>query len=194
MVSMCTTIFKDNLQLVIKLLTDIELVRLFLHHHLMLLQVLLQVGCHAKLFVTVDTVEVKLVRCLLVRSQVPLVEEDHRALFTLDRPVHLVVHNLVREKREKERKKRREKPCASPDPSVRCSTTRRSDISANTFSLSGDLSSSSSSPHRLHVHSFLFPLLPPSSNLSLAPRPCKGHIFRGKRKVTIYCPDIIISL
>ena len=92
------TIFKHNLQLVNEFLTDIGLVRLFLHHHLMLLQVLLQVGCHAKLFVTVDTVEVKLVRCLLVRSQVPLVEEDHRALFTLDRPVHLVVHNLVREK------------------------------------------------------------------------------------------------
>ena len=79
----------------------------------MLLQVLLQVGCHAKLFVTVDTVEVKLVRCLLVRSQVPLVEEDHRALFTLDRPVHLVVHNLVREKREKERKRREEKTLCS---------------------------------------------------------------------------------
>ena len=75
----------------------------------MLLQVLLQVGCHAKLFVTVDTVEVKLVRCLLVCSQVPLVEEDHRALFTLDRPVHLVVHNLVREKREKKRERREEK-------------------------------------------------------------------------------------
>ena len=137
----------------------------------MLLQVLLQVGCHAKLFVTVDTVEVKLVRCLLVRSQVPLVEEDHRALFTLDRPVHLVVHNLVREKREKEkeRKKRGKKPCARPDPSARCLTTRRSGISANTFSLSVDLSSSSSYPHYLHVHSFLFPLLPPSSILFLAP-------------------------
>ena len=91
-----------------KFLTDIELVRLFLHQQLMLLQVLLQVGCHAKLFVTVDTVEVKLVRCLLVCSQVPLVEEDHRALFTLDRPVHLVVRNLVREKREKERKRKKE--------------------------------------------------------------------------------------
>ena len=101
------TIFKHNLQLVNKFLTDIELVGSFLHQHLMLLQVLLQVGCHAKLFVTVDAVEVKLVRCLLVRSQVPLVEEDHRALFTLDRPVHLVVHDLVREKREKERKKRK---------------------------------------------------------------------------------------
>ena len=174
------TIFKHNLQLVNEFLTDIGLVRLFLHHHLMLLQVLLQVGCHAKLFVTVDTVEVKLVRCLLVRSQVPLVEEDHRALFTLDRPVHLVVHHLVREKREKERKKRRKKPCARLDPSARCSTTRRSDISANTFSLSGDLSSSSSSPHRLHVHSFLSPLLLPSSILSLAPRSCKGNILMGE--------------
>ena len=109
MICMCTNYFKHNLQLVNKFLTDIELVRLFLHHHLMLLQVLLQVGCHAKLFVTVDTVEVKLVRCLLVCSQVPLVEEDHRALFTLDRPVHLVVHNLVREKREQERERREEK-------------------------------------------------------------------------------------
>ena len=151
----------------------------------------LQVGCHAKLFVTVDTVEVKLVRCLLVRPQVPLVEEDHRALFTLDRPVHLVVHDLVREKREKERKKRKKKPCARPDPSARCSTTRRSGTSANTFSLSGDLSSLPSSPHHIQLHSFLFPLLPPSSILSLAPRSYKGNIFRGKRKVTIYCPDII---
>ena len=169
-----------------KFLKDIEFVRLFLHQQLMLLQVLLQVGRHAKLFVTVDTVEVKLMRCLLVRSQVPLVEEDHRALFTLDRPVHLVVHNLVREKREKERKKRK-KPCARPDPSARCSTTRRSGISANTFSLSVDLSSSSSSPHYLHVHSFLFPLLPPSchppsSILFLAPRSCKGNILRGKER------------
>ena len=107
MICMCTNYFKHNLQLINKFLTDIELVRLFLHHHLMLLQVLLQVGCHAKLFVTVDTVEVKLVRCLLVRPQVPLVEEDHRALFTLDRPVHLVVHNLVQEKREKREKRER---------------------------------------------------------------------------------------
>ena len=106
MICMCTNYFKHNLQLINKFLTDIELVRLFLHNHLMLLQVLLQVGCHAKLFVTIDTVEVQLVRRLLVRSQVPLVEEDHRALFTLDRSVHLVVHNLVREKREKERKRR----------------------------------------------------------------------------------------
>ena len=165
-----------------KFLTDIELFRLFLHQQLMLLQVLLQVGCHAKLFVTVDTVEVKFVRCLLVRSQVPLVEEDHRALFTLDRPVHLVVHNLVREKREKEKKKRRKKPCARPDPSARCSTTRRSGTSANTFSLSVDLSSSSSFPRYLHVHSFLFPLLPPSSILLLAPRSCKGNILRGKER------------
>ena len=109
MICMCTNYFKHNLQLINKFLTDIELVRLFLHNHLMLLQVLLQVGCHAKLFVTIDTVEVQLVRRLLVRSQVPLVEEDHRALFTLDRSVHLVVHNLVREKREKERKRREEK-------------------------------------------------------------------------------------
>ena len=108
MIFMCKHYFKHNLQLVNKFLTDIELVRLFLHQQLMLLQVLLQVGCHAKLFVTVDTVEVQLVRCLLVCSQVPLVEEDHRALFTLDRPVHLVVHNLVREKREKERKRKKE--------------------------------------------------------------------------------------
>ena len=107
------TIFQHNLQLVNKFLKDIELVRLFLHQQLMLLQVLLQVGCHAKLFVTVDTVEVKLMRCLLVRSQVPLVEEDHRALFTLDRPVHLVVHNLLREEKRKREKEEKKTLCSS---------------------------------------------------------------------------------
>ena len=63
--------------------------------HLVLYHVLLQVGCLAKLLVTVHTTEFRFVNSFLVGPQVSLVEEDHRALETLHCPVHLHVDALV---------------------------------------------------------------------------------------------------